>query len=42
MLTSILRPLGTKKAYITLTGDSDAMTLASKIGLIWWFDFVFF
>ena len=29
------RPLGTKKAYITLTGDSDAMTLASKIGLIW-------
>jgi hypothetical protein len=27
--------LGTKKAYITLTGDSDAMTLASKIGLIW-------
>jgi hypothetical protein len=28
------RPLGTKKAYITLTGDSDAMTLASKIGLI--------
>ena len=40
MLTSILRPLGTKKAYITLTGDSDAMTLASKIGLIWsnWID----
>ena len=34
MLTST-RPLGTKKAYITLTGDSDAMTLASKIGLIW-------
>jgi len=27
--------LGTKKAYITLSADSDAMTLASKIGLIW-------
>jgi hypothetical protein len=28
------RPLGTKKAYITLGGESDAMNLASKIGII--------
>lgn len=33
-VNTLLRPDGTKKAYIRLGGESDALNLANKIGLI--------
>lgn len=32
-INTLIRPDGKKKAYIKLTGESDALPLANKIGL---------
>lgn len=32
-VNTVITPLGFKKAYIRLTGDSEAMDVANKIGI---------
>lgn len=34
-INTLIRPDGKKKAYIKLSGDSDALPLANRIGLYW-------
>jgi ribosomal protein L23 len=38
-VNTMITPQGKKKAYIRLSADSDSLSLANKIGIIWWISF---
>ena len=35
-INTLVTPQGKKKAYIRLSADSDSLSLANKIGIIWY------